>query len=120
MQSHHVIDPKQAGILKVVTDVSDCIFVMAQTGSFGMHGRKSPVLTCGEYWIGRGASCSFTNENLPVSPDVVTLRVQSERKVEVQHLSIARRLVRQRTELRLNTPLSVEMILRDVPVVVSW
>src|SRR5689334_17322605 len=103
----------------MIADVSDRVIVMIQPRRFRVHRRKSPVLAFGKNRIRRRAAGGFLYKQVAIRPDVVTVRMKSERKVQIEDLIVALRFISEGVNLRLDAPLRVLVILLDFWIVIA-
>ena len=119
MKTHNVIDTNEPCAAKVISQECDDVLVPIQAHRFGIHGRKTPILTFREYRIRRGSAGNVRYKELPIPPDIITVGMQSERNIEIKRLTAFTCLIRKPSKLLLNDPLGVEMILFRTLVVVG-
>ena len=80
MKTHHMVYTKDTGMLKMVPDTGDIIATALLSQSFRVHRREFPVLPPGEGNIRRSAARSIRSEYLAFMPDVIAIRMDSQRK----------------------------------------
>ena len=106
-----MIDAQHAGELQVVAEVGADVTVAVLPGPFRVERRESPVLPTGEKGIGRCTDSNLRSEQAALTPNIVAVRVDAQRQVEIEARSGSPCLVRDRLQLLLGQPLHVEMIL---------
>jgi len=79
-----MIDPKEGGVLELMSEVGDNVPVFLLTDRLRMERRKAPILPLGEDDVRRGTPGHAQDKRLPFPPDVVAIRMDPEGKIEIE------------------------------------
>src|SRR3970282_143955 len=77
----------------------------------GMERRETPILSLDEKVVRRGAAACVQCEHLAFAPDIVTVAIYTERKIQIQRRSARFGLLTQGAHLFLGLPLYIQMVL---------
>src|SRR5689334_19349307 len=105
MKPHHVVNPKQLRISKMISQIRDDVLKSIQPHCFRIHRREAPVLTFGEDGIRRRAARDAFDEEVAIAPDVITIHVQAKWEIQIEELASRLRAFGHRSKLLLNDPL---------------
>ena len=105
-----MIDTDESCEAKVISQQGNHVCVSIQTHRFGIHRGKTPILSPRKYRIRRCSARYAGDKEFAISPDIIAVAMQSERKIQVEHLGSRAGLIRQHRKLFLNDPLRVEMV----------
>src|SRR6201993_4079898 len=80
---------------------------------------KAPVLAFGKKFIRGRATAGFDGESIALAPDIVTIAVDAQGKIEIEGSAARFRPFSQRLHLLLSLPLYVEVVLFDAFIIVG-
>jgi hypothetical protein len=89
-----VIDAEKTGASEMMTNAGNPVAVALLTTPLGVEGMESPILPTGENRIRWGTDVDIFYEALTFSPHVEAVRVNTQRKIQVQTGSCSTRSLR--------------------------
>src|SRR6267142_3984025 len=111
VKAHDMIEAKHPCLTHLKTEDVAQVAIALLSEAPGMQGSKSPILPLAEKGVRRRAHIRAGRKSIAFTPEVVSGRMNAERKVEIE-LNVARATIfREGADLLVGEPLSVEVII---------
>src|SRR5688500_5596635 len=102
-----------------MAQATNVVAVALGAETFGVQRRKAPVLATGKKAIGRRAAAGGKRERFAFAPDVVTVAIYADGKIQIERRAARLGFIAETMHLLLGYPLRVRMIPPRVFVVIA-
>src|SRR5207249_596092 len=82
VKAHYVVDSKYAGVLQLMTQAADEVFIALPPQRLRVKRRKRPHLALGEEGVRRSSGADSADKSIAPVPHVVPLRVKAQRQIK--------------------------------------